>query len=77
MLYNNEYYNKDSKIIWYPDRNVKAYVCFRKVFELEKNPVKAEIKNFANSKYLLYINGDFVKRGIYPSDEVLQQYDTL
>ncbi len=77
MLYNKEYYNKNSKVVWYPDRGLKAYICFRKTFEIEGNIKKAEIKTFANSKYVLYINGQFVKRGIYPHDEVLQQYDNI
>ncbi len=77
MLYNNINYDKNSKVIWYPDRGIKAYVCFRKEFELENEVKNAEIKTFANSKYVLYINGAFVKRGIYPADEVLQQYDKI
>ena len=54
-----------SSFIWStakPDGN-QAYVVFRKGFELSKPPLVASLQIFADSRYLLWINGQYVLRG--------------
>lgn len=70
-------------LIWFPDgkpyfetpRN--AWVYFRKQFELAGQPAKAELKIFADARYRLFINGEYVLRGPARSDPRWQYFDVL
>ena len=59
-----------AKWIWYPSERVlqNTFVLFRKEFDLEKQPIKATGWLLADSRYLLFVNGQRVQWGPAPSD---------
>ena len=66
-------------IIWSPERSAKV-VAFRKSFETELDQAtlaQAKLYLFADTRYLLYINGNYVARGPARFDPRAPEYDTL
>ena len=57
------------------DRN-QRYVAFRKTFELAASPRSAAIHIFADTRYLLWVNGTFIDRGPCRFDPKRPEYDT-
>lgn len=55
----------------------QAYVAFRKTFELKEKPAAAALYCFADSRYILWINGQYVERGPCRFDPQAPEYDTL
>ncbi|MBI4325729.1 MAG: alpha-L-rhamnosidase N-terminal domain-containing protein [Chloroflexi bacterium] len=55
----------------------QAYVVFRKQFDLETVPSSAALRLFADSRYILWINGRYVERGPCRFDPKAPEYDTL
>ena len=70
-------------LIWFPDgapyfetpRN--AWVYFRKGVELDASPARASLQIFADARYRLFVNGQYVARGPARSDPRWQYYDVL
>jgi len=52
-------------------------VGFRKQFELAEKPDHAQINIFADSRYVLWINGDYIERGPCRFDPKGPQYDIV
>ena len=55
-----------------------VYALFRKDFELNKIPDKAELHLFADSRYHLFVNGTFINFGpgrFYPANPEYDTYD--
>lgn len=65
--------------IWSPSvpTGQQAYVVFRKTFSLPEAPVSAALHLFADSRYLLWINGQYVERGPCRFLPAGPEYDTL
>lgn len=64
------YLHTNAKLIWprsetetYYDRPQNSYVCFRKKFHLSERAPSATARVFADSRYVLYINGQYVGKG--------------
>lgn len=55
----------------------QAYVAFRKCVNLQKVPVKAEMELFADSRYMLWINGQYVLRGPCRFNPKRPEYDVI
>lgn len=55
----------------------QAYVVFRKTFALAETPVAATLRIFADSRYILWINGHYVGRGPCRFDPKRPEYDVL
>jgi alpha-L-rhamnosidase len=55
----------------------QAYVVFRKRFQLPAAPRRADLRLFADSRYILWINGRYVERGPCRFDPAAPEYDTL
>ena len=53
------------------------YIAFRKRLPLDKKPSEAILHLFADSRYVLWINGKLVERGPCRFDPKGPQYDTL
>jgi len=54
-----------------------AYVGFRKTVDLAEAPEKAELRIFADTRYLLWINGTYLERGPCRFDPQRPEYDVL
>lgn len=68
----------NGKWIWAQDRPVSEtniYVHFRKTFEINSVPDEAIANISADSRYMLWINGRFVCRGVPMCDPLYQYYD--
>ena len=72
-----------AKIIWSPKEMQtyyevpqNSYCLFRKRFQIDDHVKKADIKIFADSRYILYVNGKRIGRGPCRSDPRWQYYDT-
>ena len=54
-----------ASMIWAPSVPVgtQAYVAFRKTFELADTAAPATLQLFADSRYMLWVNGKYVLRG--------------
>lgn len=54
-----------TSMIWVPESPVLRGMpaAFRKVFQLAKVPQEAKLRIFADSRYILWINGTYVGRG--------------
>jgi hypothetical protein len=65
--------------VWVPSTNVRkqVYAVFRKTFTLEELPQKATLRLFADSRYILWINGRYVDRGPCRFDPKGPEYDTI
>ena len=55
----------------------QAFVAFRKQIALDALPAAATLHLFADSRYLLWVNGRYVERGPCRFDPVAPEYDTL
>ncbi len=55
----------------------QAYVAFRKTFDLEKISTPAILKLFADSRYILWINGQYVLRGPCRFNPKRPEYDEV
>lgn len=69
-----------AKWIWLPDRpptECNIYGQFRKTFDLEIVPNQALAEISADSRYMLYVNGEFVCRGVPMCDPLYQYYDEV
>ena len=78
------YLQTNAKLIWlsaetetYYDRPKNSYVYFRKKFHLPKNESAATLRVFADSCYVLYINGQYVTKGPARSDPRWQFVDII
>ena len=68
-----------SSMIWstsIPDGK-QAYVAFRKSFELNETSTLARLQLFADSRYLLWINGKYVLRGPCRFNQKRPEYDVI
>ena len=65
--------------IWSPSAPAgkQAYAVFRKTFNLQEQPKSAVLRLFADSRYILWINGKYVDRGPCRFDPIGPEYDTL
>ena len=54
-----------------------AYTAFRKSFDLPVAPTSAQARLFADSRYVLWVNGEYVDRGPVRFDPKGPQYDTI
>ena len=65
--------------VWAPSAPAgkQAYVSFRKDFALVAVPGAAVLNIFADSRYILWINGEYVLRGPCRFDPREPEYDTL
>lgn len=68
-----------AKWIWYPSGRIlqNTFVLFRKEFDLDKQPVQAQGWILADSRYLLYVNGERVQWGPAPADPRWQEADPV
>jgi hypothetical protein len=68
-----------SAMIWSPDALARkqAYVAFRKSFDLAQKPASALLHLFADSRYLLWVNGKHVLRGPCRFNPKRPEFDTL
>ena len=59
-----------AKWIWYPSERIlqNTFILLRKEFDLDKQPQSAKGWVIADSRYLLYVNGQRVQWGPAPSD---------
>jgi hypothetical protein len=71
-------------LMWYPpevethyEKPVNSYCRFRRQFELPAAPGHATLRLFADSRYQLFINGQYVGRGPCRSDPRWQYFDEL
>jgi len=55
----------------------QVYAVFRKTIELADVPAKASLHLFADSRYMLWINGQYVERGPCRFDPIAPEYDTI
>ena len=55
----------------------QTYAVFRKTFELEKASQHATLRIFADVRYLLWINGEYVERGPCRFSALRPEFDTL
>lgn len=65
--------------VWSPSAptGTQSYVVFRKTLELKEQPKSAVLQLFADSRYILWINGKYVDRGPCRFDPIGAEYDTL
>lgn len=52
-------------------------ICFRKIVDVKKNIISANIKIYSNSKYILYINTQPVIRASFKNDDNYGQYQVM
>src|ERR1039458_5082517 len=66
-------------MIWSPSSpaGTQVYRAFRKSFVLATNPPQASLQIFADSRYILWVNGRYVLRGPCRFDWHGPQYDTV
>ena len=66
-------------MIWSPSAPTgkQVYAVFRKSFELKQQPQSAVMQLFADSRFMLWINGKYVNRGPCRFDPIRPEYDTL
>ena len=66
-------------IIWIEEKPVlqQVYCVFRREFDLPQKPTQAQLHLFADSRYILWINGVYVDRGPCRFDSRYPEYDTL
>lgn len=79
----NQEWSEGTKLIWHPDEMethyetpVNSFCRFRKTFDCEFAAERAQIRIFADSRYKLFVNGQYVGRGPCRSDPRWQYYDT-
>ena len=68
-----------SSMIWSPaaPAGKQAYVAFRNSFELDRKPASAPLHLFADSRYMLWVNGSHVLRGPCRFNPKRPEFDTL
>lgn len=73
-----------AKLVWLPDetetyydRPKNSYAYFRKKFDLPQKAACTTIRVFADSVYILYVNGQYVARGPARSDPRWQYVDEI
>ncbi len=68
-----------SSMIWASEipPEQQAYVAFRRNFSLDSLPNSAQLKIFADTRYMLWINGTYVERGPCRFDPSRPEYDIL
>lgn len=68
-----------SAVIWTPSAppGEPRYVEFRKTFDLPSLPQNAQLRIFADTRYLLWINGHYVDRGPCRFDPARPEYDVI
>jgi len=68
-----------SSVIWSPAAPMgkQVYAVFRKTFDLKEQPHSATARIFADSRYMLWINGKYVNRGPCRFDPKGPEYDML
>lgn len=66
------------KWIWIDDsgESRNAYIYVRKLFELKAQPTSATIKAASDTRYKLYVNGDYIGKGPVRSRVGYTYYDT-
>ena len=55
----------------------QVYCVFRREFNLSQQPAQAKLHIFADSRYILWVNGSYVDRGPCRFDPRYPEYDTL
>lgn len=55
----------------------QLYAVFRKTFDLPDKPASATLHLFADSRYILWVNGHYVSRGPCRFDPSAPEFDTL
>lgn len=55
----------------------QVYAVLRRQFELSQLPDSAALQLFADSRYLLWVNGRYVERGPCRFDPIAPEYDTI
>ncbi|MDF2921868.1 MAG: hypothetical protein K0R57_782 [Paenibacillaceae bacterium] len=75
-------WREQTQLIWHPDevethyeQPENAFCYFRKTFGLSGQPEAARVLLFADSRYMLYVNGAYVGRGPCRSDPREQYVD--
>ncbi|MEF3312249.1 family 78 glycoside hydrolase catalytic domain [Paenibacillus sp. GYB004] len=75
-------WDRRTSIIWHPsevethyEQPKNSFCRFRHEFELPGTAKRSELRIFADSRYMLYINGHYVGRGPCRSDPRWQYYD--
>jgi hypothetical protein len=65
--------------IWAPSAQTgtQVYAIFRKTFNLMEQPKSASLRLFADSRYILWVNGQYVNRGPCRFDPKGPEYDTF
>ena len=65
--------------VWSPSAPTgkQVYAVLRKTLELKEQPQSAMLRLFADSRYILWINGKYVDRGPCRFDPKGPEYDTL
>ena len=65
--------------VWLPSSpaDQQACVVFRKTFELQEVPSAARLRLFADSRYILWINGTCVQRGPCRFDPKAPEFDAV
>ena len=65
--------------IWSPSAPTgkQVYAVFRKTVDLKQQPESAVLRLFADSRYILWINGRYVERGPCRFDPIGPEYDTI
>ena len=68
-----------ASMVWNGDAPAgkQAYLAFRKSFELAALPESAVLNIFADSRYVLWVNGEYVLRGPCRFDPVGPEYDVV
>lgn len=76
-------WGNETAIIWHPseaethyEQPKNSFCRFRHTFELIDRPERGSIRLFADSRYMLYVNGRYVGRGPGRSDPRWQYYDS-
>ena len=64
-------------MVGFGSRRPQAYVAFRKSFALAAAPKAANLRIFADSRYILWVNGHYVLRGPCRFDPKRTEYDTV
>lgn len=68
-----------NSLVWLASAPVgqQVYAAFRKRVKLAETPAAATLHLFADSRYVLWINGQYVERGPCRFDPIAPEYDTL
>ncbi|MEF3302904.1 family 78 glycoside hydrolase catalytic domain [Paenibacillus sp. GYB003] len=75
-------WDRGTAIIWHPsevethyEQPKQSFCRFRRAFELPGPVARGELRIFADTRYVLYVNGRYVGRGPCRSDPRWQSYD--